>query len=409
METLAHADDASRSNHAPRDPAAPVSLQHEPRITPARIATTARIVFIVLALLAFAFLARAVILPVVLAWVISMTLKAPVRWLRGCRLPTPLAAAIVVGIFVTGIGFGVTYLVRPAMDWAISAPENIPKLKAKFHRVLRPAARLTEAASSVGNLATDVAAIPSQSVEVKDNHVASTVFNWTGSLLAGAGETIALVFLLLASGELFLQKLVRVIPRLRDKKQAVEVCREIQQSISTYLLSVGIVNLGFGASVGLTLHLLGMPNAIMWGGVAMFANFIPYLGPIVGIAAVGLAGLLAFDTLPRALLPAGAYLLLHLIEANAVTPFVLGRRFTLNPVVIFVALIFCAWLWGIIGALLAVPLLVTVKLVCDRVPALALISEFLASQETPDPAAEPKPAPTAHHLGTTADAATRVP
>jgi predicted PurR-regulated permease PerM len=295
------------------------------------------------------------------------------------------------------------------MDWAVSAPENLPKLKAKFHHVLRPAARLTEVASSVGNLATDTTSIPPQSVEVKDNHVASTVFNWTGSLLAGAGETIALVFLLLASGDLFLQKLVRVIPRLRDKKQAVEVCREIQQSISTYLLSVGMVNLGFGAVVGLTLHLLGMPNATMWGGVAMFANFIPYLGPIVGIAAVALGGLLAFDTLPRGLLPASAYFLLHLIEANAVTPFVLGRRFTLNPVVIFVALIFCAWLWGIIGALLAVPLLVTVKLICDRVPALALISEFLASQEPSDPTTEAKSSPPPRQLEIAADAATRVP
>ncbi|MEO8429220.1 MAG: AI-2E family transporter, partial [Verrucomicrobiota bacterium] len=250
--------------------------------------------------------------------------------------------------------------------------------------VLRPAARLSEAASSMGALTAEDAARKPQPVEVKDNHVASTVFTWTGSLLAGAGETVALLFLLLASGELFLLKLVQAMPRFRDKKQAVEISREIQQSISTYLFSVGLINLGFGIVVGLGLQLLGMPNALMWGGVAAFANFIPYIGPILGMTAVGLAGVLAFDTLGLGLLPAGVYLLLHLAEANAVTPFVLGRRFALNPVIIFIALIFCTWLWGVIGALLSAPLLVTVKVISDRVPGLTFLGELLASHNVPE-------------------------
>jgi predicted PurR-regulated permease PerM len=365
-------------------------------LTRARIATTARVVFIVLALLAFAYLARAVVLPVLLACVASMTLKAPVRWLRQCRFPTLLAAAIVVGVFVAGIIFGVVYLGRPAVQWAAAAPENLPRLKAKFQHVLRPAARLSKAASSVGNLTSEDTPKKAQPVEVNDHRVASTVFTWTGSLLAGAAETVALLFLLLASGDLFLQKLVRVIPKLRDKKQAVEISREIQLSISTYLFSVTLINLGFGVVVGLALHLLGMPNALMWGGVAAFANFIPYIGPILGMTAVGLAGLLAFDTLGLGLLPAGAYCLLHLVEANAVTPFVLGRRCALNPVLIFVGLIFCAWLWGVIGAFLAVPLLVTLKVICDRVPVLNFLGEFLAPHEAAEPAPDGKAGSQSH-------------
>lgn len=350
-------------------------------LTQGRIATTARVVFVVLALVAFAHLARAVVVPVLLAWVASMTLKAPVRWLRECHLPAPVAAAIVVGVFVAGIGYGVVHLGRPAAEWLAAAPENFPRLKDKFKHVLRPAARLSEAASGVGNLTADDTARKPQPVEVQDNRVANSVFTWTGSLLAGAGETIALLFLLLASGELFLQKLVKVMPRLRDKRQAVQISHEIQQSISRYLFSVGLINLGFGVTVGLALHLLGMPSALMWGGVAAFFNFIPYIGPILGMTAVGLAGLLAFDSLGRGLLPAGAYFLLHLIEANAVTPFLLGRRFALNPVLIFVALIFFTWLWGVIGALLAFPLLLTAKVVCDRVPALNVLGELLAPHD----------------------------
>ena len=118
-----------------------------------------------------------------------------------------------------------------------------------------------------------------------------------------------------------------------------------------------------------------------WGGVAAAANFIPYFGPILGIASVGLAGLLAFDSLGRALLPLLAYLVWHLVEANIVTPYVLGRRCTLNPVVIFISLILLTWLWGVVGALLAVPLLVTGKVFCERFESLALVGDFLSGQK----------------------------
>jgi len=306
-------------------------------------------------------------------------LKPLVRWLQNCRVPAPLAAGLVVTLVVIVLGVGTMHLGRPAMEWLQSAPENVPRLKEKFRSILRPALRLSEAAANVSKLdSSEPLTHKPQPVEVKDNSVTTTVFSWTGSLLAGIGETVALVFLLLAAGDVFLQKLVHAMPTLRDKRQAYDICHEIQQHISRYLFSVGLVNISFGFAVGLVLYWLGMPNAMMWGGVAALLNFVPYFGAVLGTIIVGLAGLFAFDTLGRALAPAGAYLVLHLIEANAVTPFVLGRRFTLNPVVIFVALIFCIWLWGVTGALLAVPLLVTLKVVCDRVSALATVGEFLS-------------------------------
>jgi predicted PurR-regulated permease PerM len=197
-------------------------------------------------------------------------------------------------------------------------------------------------------------------------------------VLGGVAETIVLLFMLLASGDLYMEKLVEAIPAVRDKKQATQISREIQQSVSRYLFFVGTVNVAFGALVGLSLHLLGLPNAAMWGGVAACLNFIPYFGPIVGMLAVTMAGLLAFDTLGRGLLPAGAYLLLHLLEADLITPFLLGRRCALNPVVIFVSLMFFVWLWGVPGALLAVPLLVTTKAVCDRIANLSSVGELLS-------------------------------
>jgi predicted PurR-regulated permease PerM len=123
---------------------------------------------------------------------------------------------------------------------------------------------------------------------------------------------------------------------------------------------------------------MGVPNAAMWGVLVAVLNFVPYFGPVAGVLVLGTVGLLAFDTLGKGLLPPAWYLVLHLLEANFITPVLLGRRFALNPVVIFVSLIFWTWLWGVPGALLSVPILVSIKVVCDRAPTMSSISELLS-------------------------------
>jgi len=198
--------------------------------------------------------------------------------------------------------------------------------------------------------------------------------------LVGLGETLVLLYLLLASGDLFLQKLVRVMPTLRDKKRAVDISHEVQQNISNYLFSVSLINLGLGLVVSGGLYFMGVPNPAMWGVFVAVLNFVPYFGPVAGVIVLTAVGLLTFDTLWKGLLPPAWYLLLHLLEANLVTPVLLGRRFTLNPVVIFVSLIFWTWLWGVPGALLSVPILVSIKAICDRVPAMSHVSELLSRQ-----------------------------
>src|SRR5712671_6611482 len=215
-------------------------------------------------------------------------------------------------------------------------------------------------------------------VEVKTSRVPSSLINWTGTFLAGIGETLVLLYLLLASGDLFLQKLVRVVPTLSDKKLAVEISHEIQQNISNYLFSVSLINVGLGLVVSGGLYFMGVPNAAMWGILVALLNFVPYFGPVAGVIILGTIGFLSFDTLWKGLLPPAWYLVLHLLEANLITPVLLGRRFTLNPVIIFVSLIFWTWLWGIPGALLSVPILVSIKIVCDRVPAMSAVSELFS-------------------------------
>lgn len=353
-----------------------------------RLATTARVMFIVLSSLALVYFARSVVVPVLLAWFVSMMLKPPVRALRHVGIPIPVGAALVVSIVVVAVCYGAIHLGRPALVWLNAAPDNLPQIRKKFQHVLRPAVKLSEAASSVGRLTPpSEPRTPPQPVEVKDNRVVNTVFTWTGSFLTGAGETVALVFLLLAFGDFFMAKVVRILPTLSEKKQAVGISQDIHQAVSKYLFCVGVLNVCFGIAVALALHLVGMPNPMMWGAVAALLNFIPYFGPVVGVIALGLGGLLAYDTVGAALLPACLYLLIHLVEANFITPVVLGRRFTLNPVIIFVALIFCIWLWGVVGALLAVPLLVTLRILCAHVPALGTLGELLSGVKDPIPSA----------------------
>jgi predicted PurR-regulated permease PerM len=356
------------------------------RITPSTAKTTpVQIVLVVLGGIAFLYFARPVVLPLFLACVAGITLKPIVSWADGCHIPPALSAAVILGLLIALVGIGFFQLGRPASKWINDAPQHMTELRQRFQKVFPRATRISEATAAVKDLgATKEEKAEEQkqapTVELKDNRGTSSILNWTGTFLVGIGETLVLLYLLLASGDLFLQKLVRVMPTLRDKKRAVEISHEIQQNISNYLFSVSLINLGLGLIVCGGLYFMGVPNAAMWGLFVAVLNFVPYFGPVAGVIVLAAVGLLTFDTLGKGLLPPACYLLLHLVEANLITPMLLGRRFTLNPVVIFVSLIFWTWLWGVPGALLSVPILVSIKVICDRIPALSHVSELLTSQ-----------------------------
>jgi predicted PurR-regulated permease PerM len=344
--------------------------------------TPVQIVLVVLGAIAFLYFARPVVLPVVLACIAGMTLKPLIRWLSCCHIPPALSAAIVLCLLAAAIGIGFFQFGRPALTWMNEAPQHMTELRRRVQKMFPGLKHFSQAAAAVSDLGASEeekkeAQKKAPTVEIKGSRGPSSILDWTGTLLVGVGETLVLVYLLLASGDLFLQKLVNVMPTLRDKKRAIEINREIQQNISHYLFSVSLINIGLGVAVSGGLYFMGVPNAAMWGMLVAVLNFVPYFGPIVGVILLTTVGLLTFDTLWQGLLPSGWYLLLHLLEANLITPVLLGRRFTLNPVVIFVSLIFWTWLWGVPGALLSVPILVSIKVVCDRVPTLSFVSELL--------------------------------
>jgi predicted PurR-regulated permease PerM len=266
--------------------------------------------------------------------------------------------------------------------WIDDAPEHVTEVKARMQKLFPNALRMTHAVATVD----DLAAAPgdkkdslkkAQTLEIKDQRGSTSILDWTETFLAGLGEVLVLIYLILASGDLFTHKLVRVMPTLRDKKRALEITREIQQNISNYLFAVTLINVCLGTVVAAGLWMMGVPRPAMWGMLAALFNYVPYFGPVVVIILLAAAGLMSFDSLWQGLQPAAWYLALHLLESNLVTPILLGKRFTLNPVAIFVSLVFWLWLWGVPGALLSVPILVLVKAVCDRLPRASSISELI--------------------------------
>jgi len=212
---------------------------------------------------------------------------------------------------------------------------------------------------------------------VRGPRLSERFFGGTQTLVVGAMEMLILLYFLLAAGDLFLQKLIRVLPLLKDKKRAVSIARETEASISRYLFTVALVNIGLGIGVTLVMLLIELPNALLWGALAALAEFIPYVGATVMLGLLAMAGLVTFPSIGQALLVPGAYLTVNLIQANFVTPAVLGRRLTLNPVAILIGIVFWWWIWGVGGAFIAVPLLATLKIFCDHIESLAPIGEFL--------------------------------
>jgi predicted PurR-regulated permease PerM len=343
-----------------------------------RLSAIAVVGTFVLGTIAFLYFAKVFFLPLTLALLLSFLLKPLVKGLEGWRVPQSLGAALVLLALLVGIGHGVTLLSKPASDLISKMPDMLREAEYKVRHLLRRAEQLSNAAAQVQDMTK---ATPEQratpKVEVRPG-LADTALTATTSFLAGALETVVLLYFLLAYGDRSLQKVVKVLPNFREKKEAVTIARELQQNISAFLLTITLINACLGLLVGLGVWLVELSNPILWGVAAALLNFIPYFGPILGVSILALAGLLTFESVGRGLAPPLLYLSLHALESNFITPMSLGRRLTLNPLVIFISLMFWTWLWGIPGALLSVPLLMILKILCDHFKPLAPIGEFLS-------------------------------
>jgi predicted PurR-regulated permease PerM len=330
----------------------------------------------VLALFYTLYFARAFFLPIVLAVLLDFLLSPLIRTLKRARLPEPVGAALVIVALLGATGVAVYGLAGPAREWGSKLPASMRAAENRLQKLRRPVEQVSKTAEQVEQ-ATRVEDSKVTEVVVKGPSLSERLFGTTQTILTTALEVIILLYFLLAAGDLFLQKLIKVLPQLRDKKKAVAIARETEASISTYLVTVTLVNLGLGLAVAAVMYVLEMPNPILWGALAAFAEFIPYLGATAMVAVLTLAGLVTFEQVGHALLVPAGYLAVNLLQSQFIAPLILGRRLTLNPVAIFIGLVFWWWIWGVPGAFIAVPLIATFKIFCDHIEALAPIGEFL--------------------------------
>ena len=331
----------------------------------------------ILALLYTLHIAQTFILPIVISILLNLLLSPLVFFLQKyLRLPGALGAGLVIVVFLGLVIFGAYRLAPAASAWIARAPESMATLQRKIQPLRKPVERVSEAAEQVEE-ATDLDKETPQ-VEIKGPSITSQVFGGTTALLSSVGVILFLTYFLLASGDLFLQKLVGVLPQLKDKKTAVHIVRDTQTQISRYLVTTTMINTGVGVATGIALGVVGMPNPVLWGVIAALLNFVPYIGGLVNTVILTLAAFLTFDDVSQALLIPVIFTAVNILEGNLITPMVLGRRMRLNTVAVFIGLIFWWYLWGIPGAILAVPMMATIKIACDHIASLAPIGEFLA-------------------------------
>lgn len=333
-----------------------------------------------LAVLYTLYLAREVVVPVVFAVLLKLFFSPTMRVLRKARIPDPAGAALVILVLLSIFGVGGYAISGQAQGWIANAPKAMATAGAKFKKLRQPVERVTRTAEQMES-ATGVSGeqTPTREVVVRGPSLLSRVFGTTTSLVAGLLEVIVLLYFLLAGGELFLQKLVKVLPNLPDKKRAVTIARETEASISTYLSTILLINACEGVVIAIIMALLGVPNPVLWGAVAGLLEFIPYLGAATMVIILSVVGLTTFPGVGHALLVPACFLVVTTLQANFVSPPLLGRRLTLNPVAIFVGLAVWFFIWGIPGAFMAVPLLAATKIFCDHTEALAPIGEFLGN------------------------------
>ncbi|WP_443027723.1 AI-2E family transporter [Sphingopyxis sp. LC81] len=311
-------------------------------------------------------------LPLTAAIVIAIALVPLLEWLERRGLPSALAAFFALAVFLAIINAALAIIVVPATSWFARIPESIPRIQSNlaplidFYSTLQRFVDRTLMSVASGTEATAQAVAATAPTSVVDYFISSAP-----SAAIQLFFAVLVIFFFLSGWTRLRKGTIRRRGSFDGAMQTARVIQNVVDATADYLATITMINAILGLTVSLLLWALGMPSPFMWGGIVSICNFVPYLGPIVAAVLLGLGGLMTFDAVGLALLPALIFIGVHLVEANLITPLVLGKRLTINPLLILVSLSFWGWVWGTPGALLAVPLLL-------------ILQTVLASTGTPD-------------------------
>ncbi len=334
---------------------------------------------LILAVLYTVYFARSLLLPFFLALLLAAFLLPLVQKLNRLRIPDIAGAAIVVLFFVSVLAGAVYELSSPAQDWINRGPLLVEKADHKLSalkRSLKKAQEKTQQLADIGKLEE-----PKEKVAVRGPSLLERIFTQTWLALATVAVVLALIYFLLAQGRPTLRLLTYDLWGEERGKRLMNLLVKIQQDIASYLTTISLIYLILGTVTAVAMALFGMPTPVLWGAVATVMHFIPFLGPVITFFILCGVSFLTFDTWPRILLPPLFYGCLAGLEGYFITPMVLGRRLTLNPIMVFGAILFWGWMWGIVGVFLAIPILASVKIICDDVERLKPIGQILSSDK----------------------------
>lgn len=322
--------------------------------------------------------AQEVILPVLLAMFFALVGNPIIRLLQKLHLPRFLAALLVLLLGLAGSAALAVQLASPAAEWVQQAPQQMRQLSRQVQDLVKPVQQANQAAESFARAAGGEGNRKVQVIRTQLDDPYRALVR-TPKLAASALAVALLTLFFMVYGENLQRHVIALLPNRQQKRFTTEILRSMEQEISRYVLTISLINTALGLVLAGVLMLLGidLPEALLWGTVAALLNFAPYVGPLVGIVLMLLMGFVEFRDPLGALLPALAYLALHTLEGQLVTPVVLGRRMAISPLMLILALMLFGWLWGFVGLLLAVPLLVCVKLVLTRLDGMQRWAKLL--------------------------------
>jgi predicted PurR-regulated permease PerM len=343
-----------------------------PQATGPRPRPRASMALLVLATLAVGFTLYAVqdlFLPVLLAMFFALVGNPIIRLLQRMWIPRFVGALLVLVLGVAGTVQLGRQLVAPAGEWIRQVPSQMHDLAPKLRTLVKPVREAGKAAENIARAAGGEASGTTVQVvktEANDPYKALTA---TPRLVASILAVVLLTFFFMVYGQSLQRNAIALLPSRQQKRITVEILQSIEHEISRYMLTITVINALFGLVFAAVLYFLQVPldEALLWGTMAALLNFAPYVGPLIGIFIMLVMGFVSFHDPLHSMLPAGIYLGLHTLEGQIITPIVLGRRMALSPLILILGLMVFGWMWGIIGLLLAVPLLVCVKLVLAKI------------------------------------------
>lgn len=349
---------------APEAEAAPASAAETPRPR----ASVAQLILTTLALLFAAWAASDVLIPMLLAMFLALIGNPIIRLLQRLYVPRFIGGALVLGLGLAAAVLLVDRLAQPAGNWIAQAPAQLRQLEPRLRSLMQPVREASSAAQAIAQAATTGSTRPARVIRTDASDPWDALLA-TPRRLASLLAVILLTYFFMTYGQSLVRKAIAMLPRRQQKLVTASIVQAIEREISRYVVTITAINFIVGALLAAALLLLGLPlpQALLWGTMMALLNFAPYVGPMLGIGIMLLVGFTSFKGVLPALAPALAYLGLHLLEGELVTPIILGRRMAISPLILILALMLLGWLWGIAGLLLAVPLLACVKIALSRI------------------------------------------